>query len=96
MSAEVEIVSPLGGLPDESYPTAPRIASLEGVTLGVLDNAKPNANVLLHAIAEQLQRDYGVARIVEFSKNISGLPASPQVIGTLAAECAVILTGSGD
>jgi hypothetical protein len=92
----VEAVSPEGQRRDERYPLAPRLKSLHGVTLGVLDNAKPNANHLLHEIAAGLRRVHGVARVVEFSKKISGVPAPPETIRSLAMECAVVLTGSGD
>jgi hypothetical protein len=94
--AVVEVVSPEGQLPDERHPLAGRLETLEGVTLGLLDNAKPNANHLLHAIAERLQWEYGVARVIEFSKSISGVPASPEAVEALAKECAVVLTVSGD
>jgi hypothetical protein len=92
----VEIVSPEGQLSDRRHHLTPRLETLEGVTLGVLDNAKPNANHLLRTIAERLRQGYGVARVVEFSKGISGVPASPDTVAALAKECAVVLTGSGD
>lgn len=96
MSANIEIVVPTGDVSPQIFPLSPRLTTLEGVTLGILDNAKPNADVLLRAVAGELRRLYGVGRIVSFSKNISGVPAAPGVLGALENECAVVLTGSGD
>lgn len=96
MSADIEVVVPTGEVSPETFALAAYPATLDGVTLGVLDNAKPNADVLLNAIADELRSRHGVSRIISFSKNISGLPAAPDVLDALTKECAVVLTGSGD
>ena len=93
---DIEIVAPEGVVRSEVERLAPRVKTLNGVVLGILDNAKPNADEMLDAIAERLVADNGVARVVRFSKNVSGVPAKTESIKALAAECSVVITGSGD
>jgi len=92
----VAVVDLEGHVVSQRYEAAARAISLAGVTLGVLDNAKPNADVLLDSVAQRLMADHGVARVVRFSKNSSGVGATESQIIGLATECQVVLTGSGD
>jgi hypothetical protein len=73
---------------------APRLASLAGKRLGILDNSKANAGVLMLAIAARLQERYGVADVVKCQKPVAG-PPNPDVVATLS-QCDVILVGSAD
>ena len=90
-------------------PTAPRretqdapgtakaaLTSLAGKTVGFIDNAKPNFGQLADDLGELLMSKYGVARIVKRRKPSASVPAKPEVIEELSAECDVVITGSGD
>lgn len=43
----MRVLSPLGVVPATVMPLAERRSSLDGLRIGVLDNSKPNADVLL-------------------------------------------------
>ena len=73
-----------------------RLASLAGKTVGFIDNAKPNFDVLVDDLAELLRSKYGVARVVKRRKPSASVPARPEVIEELSAACDVVVTGSGD
>ena len=89
-------------------PTAPRreaeetgtakaaLTGLAGKVVGFIDNAKPNFDYLTDDLAELLQSKYGVARVIKRRKPSASVPAQPQVIEELSAECDVVITGSGD
>ncbi|MGH7373774.1 MAG: UGSC family (seleno)protein [Candidatus Rokuibacteriota bacterium] len=47
MMLDMEILDPVGSSQAPSRTLAPRLASLQGGVVGVLDNSKPNARVLL-------------------------------------------------
>ncbi|MDA0991728.1 MAG: hypothetical protein O3A51_13380 [Verrucomicrobia bacterium] len=47
---------------------APRLTSLAGITVALLDNSKTNSDRLLDMIGERLIRDYGVAELVRHRK----------------------------
>jgi hypothetical protein len=90
-------------------PTAPRrdanhapatakaaLSSLAGKTVGFIDNAKPNFNLLVDDLADLLTSKYGVARVIKRRKPSASVPAKPEVIAELSDECDVVITGSGD
>ena len=53
---------------------APRPGSLRGLTIGLLDNTKPNAAVLLQHVAAELQRRHGAGEAGMFVKDYFGTP----------------------
>jgi hypothetical protein len=70
---------------------APRLASLEGKRVGILDNSKANAGTLMLAVAERLKEQYDV---VKREKGIAGAP-SPDILAALTT-CDFVLVGSAD
>ncbi len=74
---------------------APRQMDLRGKTVGVLDNGKANAGMLMGAVADLLKQQYGVANIIVRKKPVAG-PASPQAIADFKREAAAVLVGSAD
>ena len=68
---------------------------LQGLTIGILDNTKPNAGVLLAAAADELCRRTG-ARVVRTDTKNAALPAKDQVLDGMIREVQVVLTGSAD
>ena len=73
---------------------APRLESLAGKRIGILDNSKANAGVLMLAVANILKERYGVGEIVKRDKPVAG-PPSPEALAALA-ECDLALVGSAD
>jgi hypothetical protein len=69
---------------------------LSGVRLGVLDNRKPNARLLLERLAENLARRTGARVSLVTAKANAAVACEPQVLGQLRQEADVILTGSAD
>ena len=47
---------------------APRLRSLCGLTVGLLDNGKPNASVLLSEACLRLRRAHGIRDVVLYQK----------------------------
>ncbi len=87
-------------------PTAPRLerpvqvlqtlAGLAGKVVGFIDNAKPNFNYLVDDLGELLMSKHGVSRVLKRQKRSASVPASDDVIREFAAECDLVITGSGD
>ena len=73
---------------------APRLASLEGKRVAILDNTKANAGTLMVAVAKVLQKRYGVGEIVKREKPVAG-PPTPEVLAALST-CDFALVGSAD
>jgi hypothetical protein len=90
----MEVLSPLGAAPTATTPLARRRASLAGCRVGVLDNSKPNADVLLGRVAERLVARAGGAGVRRWQKPGSSRPAAN--LDEIAAAADVVLTGSAD
>jgi len=73
---------------------APRLSSLRGKKVAILDNSKANAGFLMLSVARRLQEQYGVGEIVKREKGIAGAP-SPTILDALT-KCDVALVGSAD
>jgi hypothetical protein len=81
---------------------APSPSSLNGLRIGVLDNGKPNAEVVMIRAAEYLATRTGAIVSVITKKGPLGLsanaaiPLAPDRLELLVAECDIILTGAAD
>ena len=73
---------------------APRLATLQGKRIGILDNGKANAGTLMLAVARVLQERYGVSEVVKRDKPVAG-PPKPEVLEALS-QCDFALVGSAD
>jgi hypothetical protein len=66
---------------------SPRLRSVRGLTVGLLENAKPNASVLLSAVARELRRAHGVQASVMYTKSYFGTPAEESLIQRILHNC---------
>jgi hypothetical protein len=53
---------------------APRVADLAGLRLGLLDNLKANAALVLDTLAAQLRAQHHVGQVSTFTKSYFGTP----------------------
>ncbi|HUZ23758.1 MAG TPA: UGSC family (seleno)protein [Streptosporangiaceae bacterium] len=75
---------------------APRLRSLTGLTLGLLGNTKPNAEVLLGEIARELSAAYALGGTLTYTKGYFGTPVEPGQLKEIAGSCDFVLTAIGD
>lgn len=72
---------------------APRPASLEGLTVGILVNGKEHSHTVMDHLANLLYAQVGFAKRVEWNK---GFPAKPaQFLDEIAKTVDVVLNGVG-
>jgi hypothetical protein len=90
----MKVLSPLGATPDTVRSLARRRPRLDGLRIGVLDNSKPNAGVLLGRVAELLAARAGGATIRRWTKPGSSRPAA--MLDEIAGAVDVLLTGTAD
>jgi hypothetical protein len=75
---------------------APRLASLRGVRVGLIDNSKHNAGAFLDALAARLARDHGIAGVERYRKASPSIPTPPEVLARLVASCDALVHGVAD
>jgi hypothetical protein len=81
---------------DTNTTLAPRPQSLKGLTVGLLDNTKPNGAVILRAVGRELQEKYGVREIRMFQKGYFGTPVEESVVNQMLHNCDFAVAAIGD
>lgn len=75
---------------------APRPGTLRGLTVGLLDNTKPNATELLAHLGAGLESRAAVGETRLYTKDYFGTPVQEDLLKQIAAECDVVVTAVGD
>jgi hypothetical protein len=74
----------------------PQFTELRGKVVGLLDNSKPNADLLGERFAALLKERYGVAGVVQRRKITAQQGAPKEYLDELASRADFILSGLGD
>jgi hypothetical protein len=90
--AGVRVYVPTGAIDTAAHALAPRLTSLKGVRLGILDNHKEFSDLVLQGVADQLAREHGV-EVKIWRKDYLGR-ASPHA-QEMAAQCDAVINGVG-
>jgi hypothetical protein len=92
----MRIVDPIGSSAVSAGTLVGRPRSLEGVTIALLDNSKPNASVLLERVGGLLAARGGARAVRAWGKPGASTGAAPAVLDEIAATARVALTASAD
>jgi len=90
-----QIYRPGGEVAQPGHSLAAPRRVLTGARIGVLDNGKPNAGLLMMTVARQLAERAGTGEPVQLVKNAAH-PAPEEVLEQLRKEVDLVLTGSAD
>lgn len=85
----VALINPVGFSKAEQVSLAPRLDTLKGKTIGILDNAKPRADVILEEVKQYLESKGAVCSIYEFKPHLAK-PMPREQIERLAQADAVV------
>jgi hypothetical protein len=88
----VRVYLPTGAIETAVHALAPRLRSLRGARIGILDNHKEFSGIVLRGIAGKLQREHGV-EVKMWRKDYLGKP-SPYA-QEMAAACDAVVNGVG-
>jgi len=75
---------------------APRPRGLRGLTVGVVENGKANAALLLTEIARQLKQAHDLRTWVVYTKSYFGTPVEESEIQQVLRNCDFAVAGIGD
>jgi hypothetical protein len=93
------ILDPTGGASAVAAPfaPAPRKRDLAGACIGLLENTKQNAALLLAEVGKLLVAEHGAAAVTLMrTKTAFALPAADELVAEYTRECDVVVTGVGD
>jgi hypothetical protein len=89
----VRVYVPTGAANATLQALAPRLKSIKSARLGILDNCKEFADIVLRGVADVLQEKHGVNEIRFWQKSYLGIP-SP-FAQEMAAQCDAVINGVG-
>ncbi len=91
------LVNPTGlELSADEFHLNDRPMSLQGKTLGLLENSKANADKVLHELGRILEETHGLKEVRYFSKHSASLPTKHETVEDMLKEVDVLITGVGD
>lgn len=92
----VQLLDPTAKPHDDDKPLAQRHTDLGGKRVGILDNTKSNADILMKRMAALLCEQYGVAEVRHRRKAHAAIGATNELLDEMAENCDLVLLGSGD
>jgi hypothetical protein len=92
----IQIFDPTTEVNPRRIAYAARPGTLEGLTIGLIDNTKHNSDQLLLRIADILERKHGAKAHVIRKKKSAGSAPHAEIIEEYKASCDVIVAGVGD
>ncbi|MEE9275094.1 MAG: hypothetical protein V3V62_07285 [bacterium] len=95
MAENLGFVDPTAAGSAKEVPLAPRLEDLSGKVVGVLDNTKEQADVILEAIGEALKERYGVKEVFFRRKEHYSKPAEDSMIEEMADACDTVVCALG-
>jgi hypothetical protein len=90
------VFDPTDGPVVKAFAPAPRLTSLAGKVVGILDNGKHKSDVLLREVQELLRSEAGVKDFVVVRKASAYRPAPAEQLDDLARRVDAVVAGIGD
>jgi len=92
----MQLYDPTASGPERSLARAAALASLEGRTIGILENGKLNAPEMLQEVADLFVSRHGCSIRAVYSKSNASAPAPAETLAKAAQEVDFLITGLGD
>ena len=92
----MQLYDPTSSGAERHLSRAAALASLEGKTIGILENGKLNAVEMLHEVADLFVQRHGCIIRTVYSKSNASAPAPSETLAKAAAEVDFLITGLGD
>jgi len=89
----IPVYVPIGASETKPKTLAPRLESIKGARIGILDNHKEFSATVLQGVVDVLKREYGVRDVTVWRKSYLGIP-SPYA-EEMAASCDAVINGVG-
>lgn len=80
----------------EQASMAPRLETMNGLTLGLLPNSKGNSLKLHQMIGEEIGRKFNLSKVIILNKGHASTNCDPEIIEEIVHEADAVITGLGD
>lgn len=92
----MELLDPTAEVAAQVQSYAPRVASLRGKRVALVDNTKFNSDRLLQKIGDILKAQHGVAETRVWRKRNASVPVDETALAEIRKTCDVAIAGVGD
>jgi hypothetical protein len=92
----MELLDPTVEAAPQTLSYAPRVDSLRGKRVALVDNTKFNSDRLLQKIGEILKAQHGVAETRLWRKRNASVPVDEAVVAEIRGSCDAMIAGIGD
>lgn len=92
----MQLYDPTSSGPERHLARAPALDSLDGKTIGILENNKLNAEAMLSEIAALFEQRHGCTIRPVYRKTNASAPAPAETLARAVAEVDFLITGLGD
>ncbi len=95
MTDKLLLLDPSGEIRTERRTLAPRLPSLRGLTVGIIDDCLGNSNFLLDRVGELLGEEHGVAEVLYRKKPNLSAPTPPAIFNEVREHADFVVVGLG-
>ena len=90
------VLDPTEGAEPSEARMAPRLPSLEGKIIGLLENSKPHSKELLDYVEQMLHERLRPATVLRFRKPNASRPAPEELVVDIVKQVDAVINGVGD
>ena len=90
-AGKLRLVHPASEDQPTMFQLAPRLASPDGKTIGLIDNRKRHSNVFLARLQELMKERYSVAGFEYYTKDSASVATPEDVLPGLVAKCDALI-----
>ena len=92
----VQLLDPRADDVPEELWLSDKLPSLQGKTIGLLENRKYHADAFLQELQRLLINDYGAGKVIYATKFTYSAACSQETLDSLAAQCDAVVHGIAD
>ena len=92
-TARVTYLNPTGFVRQVERQLTPRLSGVAGKVAGLLDNGNDTSSYFFTSLAETLETEYGVSRVILRTKFTSTRPADESLIAEIGQEADFLISG---
>ena len=90
---EVSYLDPTGHVHTEIRRLAPRLGDIKGTVAGIMDNGNDTSRFFFLSLADTLEKDHGVTKVIMKSKPAASKAATDEMLDDMAKEADFVIAG---
>ena len=89
----VSYLDPTGNVHTQTRQLTPRLKDIKGTVAGIMDNGNDTSRFFFLSLAESLEKDYGVSKVILKTKPAASKAATDEMLDEMAGEADFVVAG---